>query len=842
MCDSRAGEMHEGTVIAQPRVQVIIKRPRLTRLLDEAGARITLLLAPAGYGKTTLAREWTEEQDRVGWYAGAPGMVDVAGLSVGIAEVLGAMGDQPHPDMVERVRILAARGHDARGLAKAVSGGAPHGDWLLVVDDYHHALGSEDAEAFFEELVSLTEFRLLITSRERPRWLPARKVVYGEAAVVEMDALAFTDEEARAVLGDARDGIVAEARGWPAVIGLAAMRGSDDVASGLPPDDLYRFFAEDLFRSASPRMRDAMFRLALAGVEGARTMLGPEHNALVEEATERGFLTGGKQPAVHPLLRGFLLAKLRELDDAAIRDLVAEAIAYLAGQHRWDDCLFVLEQFPDDELIVGTLRRGLAEILDSGRLVTVSSWLQLSERQAIRGPLLLLAQGEIALRQRDDFRAQALGEQAGAALEPELAARAYLLAARAAHLRSAAAPNETKRLIDLMLAQPASPEVHVEGLWIAFSAEREQTDSDAATILQKLRNTESTNPSHPLRLLTATGVVLCDEGRVSEGCDALELAVASISQAHDPFARTNSLQYLAYAYLLAARYTESLAVTKRLMAEGHDTGLGFVMDHGLLRRAGALIGIRRFGDAKAAIEELRGRGPALSVFLSENVVLLDAKLRIAMGDLQRAAVLLDRDFGEGVRPAFRGELAAYRALVAAALDRLPAAEDFLAEDERFFRFVEASSLREIASAVVALRRKSRTIDPTERISALIASGQADAVVTGVRAYPELAAAASQSAQMKRAMTGLLANSRDADIARHAGLRAPRELRPRERLSPREREVYELLVQGRQNHEIAGALFISESTTKVHVRHIFEKLGVHSRAEAASLAGVLRDEN
>ena len=33
----------------------IIKRPRLTRLLDETEARVILLVAPAGYGKTTLA-------------------------------------------------------------------------------------------------------------------------------------------------------------------------------------------------------------------------------------------------------------------------------------------------------------------------------------------------------------------------------------------------------------------------------------------------------------------------------------------------------------------------------------------------------------------------------------------------------------------------------------------------------------------------------------------------------------------------------------------------------------------------------------------------------------------
>jgi DNA-binding NarL/FixJ family response regulator len=62
---------------------------------------------------------------------------------------------------------------------------------------------------------------------------------------------------------------------------------------------------------------------------------------------------------------------------------------------------------------------------------------------------------------------------------------------------------------------------------------------------------------------------------------------------------------------------------------------------------------------------------------------------------------------------------------------------------------------------------------------------------------------------------------------------PRELRKTAVLSNREHEVYELLAQGRSNREIAKTLFISESTTKVHVRHIYEKLKVHSRAEAAA---------
>ena len=48
------------------------------------------------------------------------------------------------------------------------------------------------------------------------------------------------------------------------------------------------------------------------------------------------------------------------------------------------------------------------------------------------------------------------------------------------------------------------------------------------------------------------------------------------------------------------------------------------------------------------------------------------------------------------------------------------------------------------------------------------------------------------------------------------------------LTPREQEVLPLLCRGLRNKEIAGALSISESTTKVHVRHIYEKLHVKSR--------------
>ena len=57
----------------------------------------------------------------------------------------------------------------------------------------------------------------------------------------------------------------------------------------------------------------------------------------------------------------------------------------------------------------------------------------------------------------------------------------------------------------------------------------------------------------------------------------------------------------------------------------------------------------------------------------------------------------------------------------------------------------------------------------------------------------------------------------------------------DQLTPREREVLALLTQGFTNRQIAQSLLITPNTTKKHVDHILQKLGVNTRAGAVAVA-------
>jgi DNA-binding NarL/FixJ family response regulator len=64
---------------------------------------------------------------------------------------------------------------------------------------------------------------------------------------------------------------------------------------------------------------------------------------------------------------------------------------------------------------------------------------------------------------------------------------------------------------------------------------------------------------------------------------------------------------------------------------------------------------------------------------------------------------------------------------------------------------------------------------------------------------------------------------------------PTESRLPDGLTPREAEVLALIADGLSNAEIAAHLFVSETTVKTHINHLFAKTGVRDRAQAVRYA-------
>lgn len=130
--------------------------------------------------------------------------------------------------------------------------------------------------------------------------------------------------------------------------------------------------------------------------------------------------------------------------------------------------------------------------------------------------------------------------------------------------------------------------------------------------------------------------------------------------------------------------------------------------------------------------------------------------------------------------------------------------------------------RMLADAAVALRALRRLIvvvckqPRIGEVRALLQGG-----VRGIVLQPE----------MRRTLVPTLAAVAAGQVCvpnRHA------EDTARSPLSMRERQAVGLAAMGLSNNEIAGRLFVAESTVKSHLSSAFSKLGVHSRHEAVEL--------
>jgi DNA-binding NarL/FixJ family response regulator len=165
----------------------------------------------------------------------------------------------------------------------------------------------------------------------------------------------------------------------------------------------------------------------------------------------------------------------------------------------------------------------------------------------------------------------------------------------------------------------------------------------------------------------------------------------------------------------------------------------------------------------------------------------------------------------------------------ALLDHLPSASADVVVLDAAFDPVSGplAALDRIVSAAPGLRVVVLADAPDQRLCVAARAGEVDGVVLTSAGGVELVAALAQVVAGHSVFpAGWLRQGQE------SAARSPLDL-----LSPRQREVLQLLSLGMDNDQIAARLYISRNTVKFHVRTIYERLGVHNRVEAARvLAG------
>jgi LuxR family maltose regulon positive regulatory protein len=837
------------TAAASPALDHIIERPRLiARLAEGGGARVSVLAAPAGYGKTTLARQWSQRQaGPVPWYRTTRASGDVALLAVQLDELLASIAPEL-PREPEKVATIASVNPSPQPLGRAIlrTFARLSRNVLLVVDEWETA-GTAEAEELLSMLVEGLDIRFLITTRTRPDWFTPRLEVYGEGLEIGVDELAMTDDEAAQVLtsvgavaGRAR--LMRTADGWPAVLGLAAMSGDVDFTSSrLLSHTLYEFLASELLGSATEETQDSLMLLAVANVtdvDVARAVLAVDNDKVIADSLARGLIsiTPPRALSLHPLLRELLTRRFVEADGEARTRLLMRC-RRLFRARRWDEALCVAEVSKDAAFASEAIGAALDDLLAAGRTSSLQRWVAAARSAGASGSLVDYADSEALLRSGALDQAMALATQAARSLEGDLGARAHIVAGTSAHL--ADRPDRTALHARLAATRAEIRETRQGALWLQYLSALSRQAPDLKQCLDNFRAAAGHGLKQSLMIATGAVGVAELEGGLEDAIDDARAILEVAKQGADPIAHTGALSCYSALLVMTGRYEEGLSSSKTLASVAENSGVEFAVPYAQLYSARAYIGLRRFTSADRALSALERdlRGEPRSFFVHDLPV-QRARLYASVNDLQRAFDVLSLDHFERAAATSRGESIGWRALFTAIAGDAARATSLARESRQVSRDLGTRAISHTAQAIVALgeQKHDGTVDQMKKV---VATGMRDPVVIAIRAMPPLGAFIAEQVQWRSWLQQLLEASRDVSLAASLGLRIPRAAKPRATtLSPRESEVHELVAQGLTNEEIANVLYISVSTAKVHVKHIYEKLGVRSRLEAAR---ALRDD-
>jgi LuxR family maltose regulon positive regulatory protein len=393
----------------------LLHRPRLVdRLHRYVDRALTLVSAPAGYGKTSLLIDFAHDAPfPVCWLS-----LDASDRDLyTFVEYLVAALRHRFPQF-GGATLRALTGNSGLGRNPLPLVGVLVHDMLdnvpeffaLILDDYHTV---DDSREINQLLTPLLTYRpdhchLIFASRTAPAGLPIIQLTArSQVAGVGPAHLAFTAEEIQALLAQAHDihlssaqaeELAAESEGW--IIGIllsteAMWQGMRDLLAranlrhaqdaGTREGPIYTYLAEQVFVEQPPDLCD--FLLASSTLEEmnetrCREALGLASVACtMREIERRGVFvttvadeTTGTWYRYHHLLRNFLQTRLQTQDPARFRQLHQRAADWFEADEQWESAVAHRLIAGDARAAAQTMDAAVSSLFYAGRMATLVAW------------------------------------------------------------------------------------------------------------------------------------------------------------------------------------------------------------------------------------------------------------------------------------------------------------------------------------------------------------------------------------------------------------------------------------------------------------------------------------
>ena len=412
------------TSLTPPRIRPeYIPRPRLLSLLgDESRAKLVLVAAPPGFGKSTLLAEWAAARaGDIAWLSLDEHDNDparfVASLVAAVRRLEPGLGEQslaalriPAADIVGLVLPLLL--NDIAGLGREMA---------LVVEDYH-TITNPDVHQALAYLVerSPERLRLVLSTRHDPALPLGRLRARGELAEIRADDLRFTDDEARRFLtgtlalelsDDDLARLQARTEGWPAAIYLAALtlRGQADpsaIIERFAGDDRYivDYLTTEVLARQTPELRTFLLKTSIlarfcgplcdavtGGEESAERLAELERSNLLLVALD----SKREWYRYHHLFGDLLRHELEATDRASLAELHSRASAWYRAAGSIVDAATHAIAAGEITVVAELVGRYYALFVDRGQLATVVGWLEAIPESAIAEDWMLGFAGSV---------------------------------------------------------------------------------------------------------------------------------------------------------------------------------------------------------------------------------------------------------------------------------------------------------------------------------------------------------------------------------------------------------------------------------------------------------------